>query len=185
MTEPPVIGTERLLMRTPRFEDVDRWVEIFADDEIGAGLRAERRPMTAHEAWMDLSILAGHWVLRGFGHWVLEELDGGVVVGRVGLYHPPDWPGMEVGWAIAREHRGRGYAVEAARAACDWAHRELGAERILSLILPENTRSARVAQNLGLAHEGRHSTRGFTLDVFGADLPLGGSPELQAGTRPA
>jgi RimJ/RimL family protein N-acetyltransferase len=181
--EPPLIRTERLLMRAPRLEDYDRWVEIFADPDVGAGLRGEHRPMTPHEAWVDLSMLTGHWALRGFGHWVLEELDGGAVVGRAGLYHPPDWPGMEVGWTIAREDRGKGYAVEAARAACEWAHGELGAKHILSLILPANTQSARVAQNLGLTHEGEHSTRGFTLDVFGADLPLSGSVAQRAGTR--
>jgi RimJ/RimL family protein N-acetyltransferase len=93
-------------------------------------------------------------------------------VGRAGLYYPPDWPGLEVGWTIAREHWGKGYAPEAARAACAWAHDELGSGHILSLIEPANAQSIRVAEKLGETLEGRHSTRGFDLLVYGTDLPL-------------
>lgn len=175
MSSVPELRTERLLMRAPRYEDYYRWVEILADPAVGGGLGKERG-LTPHEAWLDMSVLTGHWALRGFGHWVLEELDGGAIVGRAGLYHPPDWPGMEVGWTVSREHWGRGYAPEAGRAACEWAHRELRAKHILSLIHPDNAQSKRVAEKLGLTHEGRHSTRGFVLNVFGAELPLRGSP---------
>ena len=176
MTRVPKLSTERLLMRGPAYEDYERWAEMLSDPATGAGLRGEHRALTPHEAWVDMSVVTAHWTLRGFGHWVLEELDTGAVVGRAGLYFPPDWPGMEVGWTIAREHRGKGYAPEAGRAACDWAHAELRADRILSLILPGNEASARVAQKLGLRNEGRHRTRGIALDVYGADLPLRGSP---------
>ena len=76
-----------------------------------------------------MSVMAGHWALNGFGHWVLEERDSGEFVGRAGLYYPPDWPELEVGWTVGRKHWGKGYAPEAARAACAWAHDELGARR--------------------------------------------------------
>lgn len=174
MTEPPELRTERLLMRAPRYEDYERFVEMLADPAVGAGL-GKPDGLTPHDAWLDLSVLTAHWALRGFGHWVLEELDGGAVVGRAGLYHPPDWPGLEVGWTVAREHWGKGYAPEAGRAACEWAHGELGVDHILSLIHPENARSMRVAEKLGMTPEGRHTTRGFVLEVYGTDLPLNGA----------
>jgi RimJ/RimL family protein N-acetyltransferase len=172
--EIPELRTERLRMRGARYEDHDRWVDIFGDPEVGAG-HGKPEGLTAHEAFVDLSVVTAHWALRGFGHWVLETWDEGEVVGRAGLYHPPDWPGLEVGWTVAREHWGRGYAPEAARAACAWAHEQLGARHILSLIDPGNTQSIRVAEKLGEQLEGRHSTRGFELLVYGADLPLSGS----------
>jgi RimJ/RimL family protein N-acetyltransferase len=121
-------------------------------------------------------------VLKGFGHWVLESSDGDLV-GRAGLYYPPDWPALEVGWTVAREHWGKGYAPEAARAACEWAHTELGVNHLVSLILPTNTQSIRVAEKLGEKREGHHTTRGYDLLVYGADLPLRGSPGQRAGTR--
>ena len=60
------------------------------------------------------------------------------------------------------------------RAACAWAHDALGARRIVSLIHPANAQSIRVAEKLGETLEGRHSTRGFDLLVYGTDLPLSG-----------
>lgn len=177
MTDVPELRTERLSMRGPRFEDYERWAEIFDDPAVGAGLGKGERGFTPHEAWIDMSVVTAHWALRGFGHWVLEEADGGGMIGRAGLYHPPDWPGMEVGWTIGREHRGKGYAGEAGRAACEWAHRVLGAARIVSLVEPENTASTRVAEKLGLTYERRYTARGIVLNVFAADLPLHGSPD--------
>jgi RimJ/RimL family protein N-acetyltransferase len=174
VTQPPELRTERLLMRAPRFGDYERWVEILRDPGVGAGL-GKPDGLTPHDAWIDLSVLTGHWALRGFGHWVLEELDGGAVVGRAGLYYPPDWPGLEVGWTVAREHWGKGYAAEAGRRACEWGHEQLGVRHIHSLIHPENASSIRVAEKLGEALEGRHRTRGFELLVYGADLPLSDS----------
>ena len=171
MTEIPELRTERLLLRAFRFEDHSRWAEIMRDERVGAGL-GKPSGLTPHEAWLDLAVLTGHWLLRGYGHWALEELDSGELVGRVGLYYPPDWPGVEVGWTVAREHWGKGYAPEAGRAACRWAHEVLGAEYILSLIHPDNENSIRVAEKLGETLEGHHQTRGFDLLVYGCDLPL-------------
>ena len=172
MTEVPRLETERLVMRSFRYDDHPRWADIMSVEGVGAGL-GKPNGLTPHEAWLDMAMLTGHWMLRGYGHWALEERGSGELVGRTGLYWPPDWPGLEVGWTIAREKWGNGYAPEAARAACDWAHRQLGARRILSLIHPDNSNSIRVAEKLGLVREGNHGTRGFVLDVYGADLPLG------------
>ena len=125
VSEVPELRTERLLMRGWRFEDYAPLAEILADPAVGAGV-GKPAGFTPHEAWLDLSVLSAHWSLRGFGHWALEERDSGELVGRAGLYYPPDWPGMEVGWTVARKHWGKGYAPEAARAACTMGPRRAG-----------------------------------------------------------
>jgi RimJ/RimL family protein N-acetyltransferase len=173
----PVLRTERLVMRGWRDEDYEAFAEILGHPDVATRL-GRPRPTPPHEAWREMAMLAGHWVLKGFGHWVLESRETGEVVGRAGLFHPPEWPGMEVGWTIGRAHWGKGYAPEAGRASCDWAHRTLGAAHILSLIHPENANSIRVAEKLGLVREGHHSASGHAWDVYGSDLPLG-----SAGTR--
>jgi RimJ/RimL family protein N-acetyltransferase len=102
-----------------------------------------------------MAYLVGHWALRGFGHWALEERATGELVGRAGLYKPEAWPGLEVGWLVGREHWDRGIATEAGRASIEWAREELGADHIISLIEDANERSARVAAKLGMSVEGR------------------------------
>jgi RimJ/RimL family protein N-acetyltransferase len=131
------------------------------------GLRPE-------DAWREMAAFAGHWVLKGFGHPALEERSTGALVGRAGLFYPPDWPGLELGWTVARPRWGEGFAGEAARAAATWAHAELGATHVISLIAPSNERSIRVAEKLGMSEEGTTRVRGFQLTIYGSDLPLAG-----------
>lgn len=171
MSAIPELQTERLLMRGWREEDFEPWAEIVGDPAVTRGLGRDAG-MTPHEAWVDIAVMAGHWALKGYGLWVLEDRDSREVVGRAGLYYPPDWPEMEVGWSVGRKHWGKGYAPEAGRAACRWAHDELGTRHIVSLIHPGNEQSIRVAEKLGESLEGRHSTRGFELLVYGTDLRL-------------
>jgi RimJ/RimL family protein N-acetyltransferase len=164
----PVLETPRLTMRGFTSEDMDAWAVIVADDET---MRAVGRPagLSYWEAWNDLSQLAGHWALRGFGQWALEERKSGELVGRTGLLFPADWPDLEVGWLVRADRRRRGYATEAAAAAMRWAFDELGADHLISLIAEDNTASRRVAEKLGERPYDTVTVRGFELTMFRVD----------------
>ncbi len=182
MSEVPEVRTERLLMRGWRDEDHEAFARILAEPLVAQGMGA-KTGLTPGEAWRHMAQMAGHWELKGFGNWVLEELDSGEVVGRAGLYFPSGWPDLEIGWLVAREHWGKGYAPEAGRASALWAQEELGRDHIVSVIDPANDRSIRVAEKLGESLEGDFQYGEFDLLVYGADLPLGSAGE-RAGTPP-
>jgi RimJ/RimL family protein N-acetyltransferase len=75
-------------------------------------------------------------------------------VGRVGPWQPEGWPGTEIGWGVAREYAGRGYACEAAVAAMDYAVDVLGWTDIIHTIDPDNLPSIRLARRLGAVNRG-------------------------------
>jgi RimJ/RimL family protein N-acetyltransferase len=165
----PELRTERLVMRGWRDDDFEAWARLCADDEV---MRALGRPggISRADAWRDMAVMAGHWTLKGFGHWVLEGGETGELIGRAGLFCPEGWPGLEVGWTVARPHWGYGYATEAGAASLDWARDQLGATHVISLIADENVRSQRVAAKLGMEIEGRAEVWGHDLAVHGIDL---------------
>ena len=171
----PELRTERLVMRGFREEDLDAWAEISADSEVTRWV-GDDEGLSREDAWRRMAYFLGHWELRGCGQWALVEQETAELVGRAGLLYPEAWPGLEVGWLVARSRWGRGYAPEAGRAAMDWARSDLGADHIISLIEDQNHRSARVAEKLGMKVEGRtRIVNGkYEVRIFGTDL---GSPE--------
>ena len=147
------VETERLLLRPFDEADLDAFARISADPEVmrhvGAG-----HPLTRGEAWRAMAVVLGHWHLRGYGPWAAEEKATGALVGRIGLWNPPGWPGLEVGWLLDRAAWGRGLATEGGRAALGHAFGVLGADRAVSLVQPANAASVRVAEKLGGVREG-------------------------------
>lgn len=162
----PTLETERLRLRAFRAADLDAFAAIYADPEvmrfIGEGRVAERE-----SAWRTMSLLLGHWQLRGYGIWAAEEKDTRVLVGRIGLWNPEGWPGLEVGWLLARSCWGRGLATEGGRRALAYAFDELGADHVISLIRPGNAASIRVAEKLGERREGTTEILGDEALVYG------------------
>jgi RimJ/RimL family protein N-acetyltransferase len=144
----PVLETERLLLRHFRESDFDAYAALLGDRKLMRYL-GDGRPMARDEAWRNLALVVGHWELRGFGLWAAEEKETGRLAGRIGFIQPEGWPGFEIGWLLGHAHQGRGLATEGARAALDYAFRELGRGMVISVIDPANAASIRVAERLG------------------------------------
>jgi RimJ/RimL family protein N-acetyltransferase len=145
------LTTPRLLLREPVLADLDGWAELMADPEAARHIGGAQ-PRAA--AWRSLATMVGSWSLVGFGMFSVIERASGAWIGRVGPWSPEGWPGTEVGWGLRREYWGRGYAVEAAIAAIDWAFDTLGWGEVIHVIAPANTASQAVARRLGSAPRG-------------------------------
>lgn len=154
--------TDRLCLRTPTLRDAEALYDLFRDPEIMHGLGKE--PAATLKQAQDLTEdgIAG-WRTGGSWPFVLETASAHPrVVGQAGLmiFDTRDWTPstrasagshaqLELGWALIREHWGRGYATEAAASIRDWAHERRPDDRLVSLITPDNVRSQRVAERLG------------------------------------
>ncbi len=177
----PELTTERLRLRGLRTDDLDAYARMYADPDVMRFLE-NGRPSDRAAAFRSMAVHLGHWQLRGYGQWALEDRGTGEFVGRAGLWQPEGWPGLEVGWVLERRSWGRGLATEAGRAAIDYAFRCLGVEKVISLIQPDNHASIRVAQRLGESYEGAVDVAGVTVSIFGlARTDLGSEPYLGHG----
>jgi RimJ/RimL family protein N-acetyltransferase len=159
------LETERLLLRPFQDSDIDAYAAMCADPEVMRYIGV-RSVLNRDDAWRQMAMFVGHWQLRGFGTWAVEERASGSLVGRVGLHFPEGWPDRELAWTLARPHWGRGFALEAARAALGHAFGTLGWSRAISLIDPDNRRSVRLAERLGERFEGEVTLRGYHLSLY-------------------
>jgi RimJ/RimL family protein N-acetyltransferase len=160
-----MIETDRLVLRMPRLEDAADLAVAYADPEtvryLGDGSTA-----TPEQVEQGIAFWLERWEANGIGLFSMERREDGRVVGRSGFLV---WDGetwevadlaeageraeVELGWMVAREHWGQGYATEAALAMRDWGIAERGFTRLVSVIRPGNDRSVRVAQKIGERYE--------------------------------
>ena len=163
----PVIETARLILRPWRASDIAANTAMLSDPETARFITPDHQPITSElKGWRNAAVISGHWALHGFGMFAVEEKSSGRYIGRVGPYYPPGWPGFEVGWGTAAEFRGKGYAVEAARASIDWSFATFQLEEILHCIDRENVSSQAVARRLGATIEGETVLLGHAADIW-------------------
>ncbi len=90
-----------------------------------------------------------------FGVWVVIEESARTLIGDVGFHGPPDPAGtLEIGYALAPDWRGRGYATEAVGSLCAWAEAQVGVSALTARTDPDNRASARVLARLGFVTVG-------------------------------
>jgi RimJ/RimL family protein N-acetyltransferase len=154
MTNPPrELRTERLYLRRWLASDRPPFARLNADPRVveffqGALSREESDAMADR--------IEDHFERHGFGLWAVEAPGVTPFAGFVGLAVPrfeaPFTPCIEIGWRLDAAHWNRGYATEGARAALAFAFRWLRAKEIVSFTVPDNVRSRRVMEKLGMMH---------------------------------
>jgi RimJ/RimL family protein N-acetyltransferase len=162
------LETERLKLRQFVESDLDALAQMCSDPEtmryIGLGTTLSRA-----DAWRSMAMFLGHWQLRGYGMWAVENKRTGAFLGRIGLHNPEGWPVLEVGWLIDRAHWGQGLATEGGQAAISFAFDRLRLERISSVIHPQNAASLRVAEKLGMRPERTTQINGVDVVIYTRD----------------
>src|SRR5215470_17360821 len=144
------IRTERLVLRRWRDSDRAPFAALNADPRV-----MEFFPALLSRGESDAFVdrIEGHFGEHGFGLWAIEAPGLADFAGYVGLwtarFEAPFTPAVEIGWRLAAEHWGRGFAPEGARAALRFGFEDAGLAEIVSFTVPANTRSRRVMEKLG------------------------------------
>jgi RimJ/RimL family protein N-acetyltransferase len=101
--------------------------------------------------------LVTHFAEYGYGPWAVQRSDTGEFIGYVGLmwqtFDAPFTPALEVGWRLSSRNWGCGYATEAARESLRIAFDVLGEVEVVSMTVPQNTKSIAVMQRIGMARD--------------------------------
>jgi RimJ/RimL family protein N-acetyltransferase len=158
------LETERLVLRKPELGDRDGYAELWGDPEVVRFLGGTTVP--PDEVPAGIERMLGQWERHGVGLFSVVRKEDDQLVGRVGylLWDTERWVHamseelegpleLEIGWTLIRAFWNQGYATEAAIACRDHAFGELGRERVISLIAPENVASIRVAEKIGESYE--------------------------------
>ena len=146
--------TERLLLRQWRDEDRGPFAALNADPDVMAFFP---RLLSPEESDATLDRLRAGIADRGSGFWAVELRDRGPLVGFAGLHEVRDdyhfTPAHEIGWRLARDHWGHGYATEAGAAALAFGFEEVGLDEIVAFAVADNARSRRVMERLGMSYD--------------------------------
>jgi RimJ/RimL family protein N-acetyltransferase len=150
----PVLETSRLRLRGWRESDLAPFAALNDDPEV-----MEHFPNRLTRAQSDAMVasIGEHFARHGFGLWAVEARGTAEFIGLVGLSIPRFeshfTPCVEIGWRLAREHWGRGFAPEAARAALRFGFERVGLEEIVSFTVPANLKSRRVMEKLAMRRD--------------------------------
>lgn len=156
MAEPfiiPTRETERLLLRAFTKDDLNPFADMVADAEVMQMATYDGTPMSQAQAWNWLCLMLGHWHMRGYGIWAVEEKTTGELIGRIGLQFLDWFEDVELVWMLAKSAWGKGYASEGAGAAIKFGFETLKLPRIAAVIHCENQASIRLAERLGMELE--------------------------------
>ena len=201
------LESARLVLRRIAPEDLPFFTRLHALPEVARGLYPEGRPRTPDEVtvWLRRT-LAGCQELA-LGHLAVQRKADGALIGRCGLTElvvetvVPEhglrrgWFGRdsvpaglaltferELGYTFDPAFWGQGLATEAARCVCDYARGELRLSCAVSVILPHNARSRRVAERLGARGDGQMDVGGRTFDRYVWRLTRGGPTGTRRGS---
>jgi RimJ/RimL family protein N-acetyltransferase len=165
-----VIETERLILRAWREEDREPYADIMVDPEVGKWLGG---PFDREQAYQRVARFSASLAETGLGRLAIERKSDGRTIGHCGLAHtteaPPMPVGVEIGWALAPDTWGEGYAVEAARAVIADGFARHDFPEILAFTGTTNLRSQAVMQRLGMV---RMADRDFDHPLLAPDHPL-------------
>ena len=152
----PVLTTERLILRRWQPSDLAPFRALNADPRVMEFMPGPLPPQLSDNL---VARIERHFHEHGFGLFAAELRPTQTLAGFIGISAPPFeapfMPAVEIGWRLAAELWGQGLATEGARAVVAFAFDDVGLDGLVSFTVPQNLRSRRVMEKLGMTHDPR------------------------------
>lgn len=147
-----MLETGRLRLRAFALDDFPDFAAMWSDPVVMRYIG--NKPLSRQEIWAKFLFRTGHWALCGFGGWVIEDKATKKFIGEIGFAYykrdiEPSYDMPELGYVLASDAHGKGYATEAAIAVVAWGDRNLNERQTVCLIDADHVASLRVAEKLG------------------------------------
>jgi ribosomal-protein-alanine N-acetyltransferase len=139
--------TDRLILRRLDERDIDAIFAMRSDPEV---MRFIRAPQNRAETVNWLNLVSSRWESDRIGFCAIVEKQTGKFIGWCGLWQLKETSELEIGYAIAKEFWGKGFATEAARIFLRYAFEQLNPDKIVAVAEPENLSSRCVMEKLGM-----------------------------------
>ena len=148
-----ITETPRLILRHFTHDDLDNLAPILADPQVM--YFSARGVQTREQTRKFINWMLSSYQEEGFGLYAVIYKENYQLIGFCGLliWDLKKQQEVEIGYRFASQHWGRGLGTEAALAVRDYAWHKLNLNRLICIIQPENNRSIRVAEKLGMKYE--------------------------------
>jgi ribosomal-protein-alanine N-acetyltransferase len=153
-----IIETDRIILRESVADDAEAFFEFnsdpdvmrFVGDEVWESVEHTREKLAAYPDYKE----------HGYGRWAVVYKPDNRVIGFNGLKYLDDLDEVDLGYRLLPEYWGRGIATESSRAVLAYGFDELNMDKIIGLVLPENSRSIHVLKKMGMRREGMKNCQG-------------------------
>ena len=146
-----MLETARLILRPFNKNDVDSVFAMRSNIDVMRFIREPQTRRAEAESWIDL--VSSRWEKEKIGFCAVIEKSSNQFIGWCGLWRLKETDEIEVGYALVKDFRGKGCAVEAAEAVLTYGFEELNLKEIVAVARPENRASWRVMERLGMTYD--------------------------------
>ncbi|MDB6081403.1 MAG: rimL [Chlamydiia bacterium] len=153
MQDTSIIKTKRLILRPWQEKDLVSFAAMNADPRVMEHFPSVK---TFEESRQEYQRIIDHFTKHSWGSWAVSLIDGAEFIGFIGLraidFLAPFTPAVEVGWRLAFDYWGKGYATEGALASLQYGFEKLDLKEIISFTATSNSRSTTVMEKIGMHH---------------------------------
>jgi RimJ/RimL family protein N-acetyltransferase len=166
----PILETARLRLRAHTLRDFEACCAMWSDPAVTRFIGG--RAFTPQQTWQRILAYLGHWQTMNYGYWAIEDRSTGSYIGEAGFSdfkrdlasHMRDVP--ELGFALASQEHGKGYAGEAVRSILDWGDSNLPSKRTVALAHEDNASSIYILKKNGYEPFGHADLNGSRVALF-------------------